>query len=363
MLVNKAFKFRIYPNSEQQIQINKTLGCSRFVFNHFLDVSKTAKYQGYNYCSKELTVLKNKLLWLKEADKFALQNSLKDLNASYKNFFGKRGKYPKFKSKRNQKNSYRTNFTNNNIEIRENYIKLPKLKWVQFANSREVQGRIISVTISKTNTEKYFVSICCEVEVLPLPEISAQTGIDLGLKSYATTSDGVNYNHPKALLRLEKKLKKLQKSYSRKKKDSKNQNKCRQKIALLHERIANIRMDYIHKLSTKLINENQVIVMESLNTLSMLKNKRLAKQIADASWGEFARQVEYKSLWYGRTFMQVDTYYPSSQTCSGCGYIHADVKDLSVRIWVCPKCNETHDRDKNSAVNILNEGLKNIKIA
>lgn len=358
MLVHKAYKFRIYPNKEQQIQINKTLGCSRFVFNHFLSGAKSTKYMGYSSNSKELTLLKGSLLWLKEVDKFSLQNSLKDLDSAFKSFFQKRGKFPKFKNIRNQKNSYKTNFTNNNIEIKGNYIKLPKLKWVQFANSRETQGRILSVTISKTNTNKYFVSVSCEVEVNELPKLHTRIGIDLGLKSYVVTSTGEEHNHPKALLKLEKKLKKLQRRYSRKQKNSKNQQKAKMKIALLHEKISNIRLDYLHKLSSKLINENQVIAMESLIPSNMLKDKNLAKQIADASWTTFKNLIEYKSNWYGRTLIEVDTFFPSSQLCSSCGFINKKVKNLSIRAWECPCCKSKHDRDINSAINILKEGLR-----
>lgn len=369
-MAEKAFKFRLYPNKKQEEQLVKTFGCTRFVYNYYLakriELYKLEqKSMNYNACSADLTNLKKEKEWLKEIDKFALQNSLKDLDKAYQNFFreikksNKEQGFPKFKSKHNNKHSYRTTFTNNNIEIRENKIKLPKLGLVKFAKSREIQGRILNCTITKTCSGKYFISICCtNVEIEKYNNNDNIIGIDLGIKDFAICSNGEMIANPKYLSKLEKKLKREQRKLSKKKKGSKNRNKQRIKLNIVHEKIVNQRNDFLHKTSTRLIKENQIICLEDLNVKGMVKNHKLAKAINDVSWNEFVRQNNYKALWHDRIIQKVDSYFPSSQLCNVCGYKNTEVKDLSIREWECPKCNTVHNRDENAAKNIKSEGMR-----
>jgi putative transposase len=369
-MAEKAFKFRLYPNKKQEEQLAKTFGCIRFVYNYYLnkriELYKTEqKSMNYNACSADLTNLKKEKEWLKEIDKFALQNSLKDLDKAYQNFFrevkkgNKEQGFPKFKSKHNNKHSYRTTFTNNNIEIKDNKIKLPKLGLVKFAKSRDIQGRILNCTITKMCSGKYFISICCtDVEIEKYDDNKNIIGIDLGIKDFAICSNGETIANPKYLSKLEKKLKREQRKLSKKKKGSKNRNKQRVKLNIVHEKIANQRNDFLHKTSTKLIRENQIICFEDLNVKGMVKNHKLAKAISDVSWSEFVRQNNYKALWHDRIIQKIDSFFPSSQLCSVCGYKNIEVKDLSIREWKCPECNTIHNRDINAAINIKNEGMR-----
>jgi putative transposase len=376
MLVNKAYKFRIYPTKEQETLIAKTIGCSRFVFNRFLgqwnDTYKgTGKGLTYNSCSAELTKLKKELIWLKEVDSIALQSSLKNLADSYSRFFKKQNKAPRFKSKKNRVQSYTTKETNGNIAIVGNKMKLPKLGLVRFAKSREAHGRVLNATVRRNPSGKYFVSILTEVEVLPLEKTESSIGIDLGITDFAIFSDGRKIDNNKFNTKMEKKIKRDQRKLSRRALnakmnsinllDAKNYQKQKLKVARLHERVMNQRDDFFNKLSTEIIKNHDIICIENLNTKGMLRNHKLAKSISDVSWSAFVTKLEYKATWYGKTIMKVSRWFPSSQICSDCGH-QGGKKSLEIRDWTCPICHEHHDRDINASKNILAEGLRTMAL-
>lgn len=364
-----SYRFRLYPNAEQQTLIQKTFGCCRYTYNRCLaeriNLYKTDKQTVSRFQqSNQLTEWKKDLLWLKEVDATALRSAIQNLDVAYQNFFrsvkngGKFG-FPKYKSKHNNRQSYKSRCVGTNIKVLDKAVQLPKLGLVRCAVSKKVRGRILSATVSQNPSGKYFVSLCCtDVNIQPMESTGAIVGIDLGIKDLAITSDGVKYNNNKYLYKSEKQLKRLQRSLSRKSKGSNNRNKARIRVARLHERITDKRNDAMHKLTTELIRNYDVICIEDLNVKGMFKNHHLAKSVADASFAEFRRQLGYKSAWYGKTIVVIDRFYPSSQICSCCGYKNADTKDLSVRSWTCPECHATHDRDVNAAENILNEGLR-----
>ena len=361
--MQKGIKFRIYPNREQQKLINQTLGCCRLIYNKGLamrnDAYENGNKIGYSQTSAMLTELKKceDFAFLKAVDSIALQQSLRDLDRGFVNFFQKRAAHPTFKSKHNRHQSYRTVNQGDNIRIVGRYIKLPKLGFVKIRQSMEV-GKINNVTIEHTPTGKYFVVLNVEFEPQPRANNGGLIGIDVGIKEFYSDSNGNAVPNPKYLEKSMRKLIREQRKLSRKQKGSNNRNKQRIKVALVHEKITNQRNDFLQKQSTMLVRENQTICIEDLNVKSMIRNHKLAQHIASASWSKFFDMLSYKAAWYGNDIIKVPTKYPSSQTCSCCGYKNPLVKNLAVRVWECPKCHTVHNRDTNASINILNRGLQ-----
>jgi putative transposase len=356
MKINYTYKYRIYPTEEQQESLAKQFGAKRFVYNHFLNLrintyALTGRGLSYNTLANILTDMKKEkeYEWLREADSQVLQQALRDLDSAYNNFFNKWARFPRFKKKHGaQSIRYPQRF-----KLEGSKLYLPKVGWVKIVLHRPIEGEMRNLTISKTKSGKYFASICVEREV-PNPTYKGEkVGIDLGLKDFAITSEGQRFGNPKFLAKSEEKLKKSQRKLSRTKKGSKGREIARLRVARQHEKIANQRQDFLHKLSRQLVEENQLIVIEDLCVQGMVRNHKLAKAISDVSWSEFVRQLTYKGEWYGCRVEKIDRFFPSSKRCFHCGFINDNLK-LSDRRWVCPNCGCILDRDVNAAQNILN---------
>ena len=358
-MIRIAYKYRIYPNNAQKVFFAKCFGCVRFFYNKSLtDMNETYKTTG-KFKNITPASYKEDYSFLKEVDSLALSNAQLNRNTAFKAFFSHRSGFPKFKSKRNDQ-SYTTNMINGNIKFSNNdrYISIPKCPRIRIKKHRDFIGTIKSITVSMTTDNKYYISLLVETDVEPLKESNTSIGLDLGLKELIVDSNGKKYKNHKYLTKSQNKLAKEQRKLSKMVKGSSNRNKQRIKVAKLHKHIQNQRNDYLHKLSKKIIDENQIICIEDLKVKNMEQNHKLARSIVDASWSRFVSMLIYKADWYGRKVIKVPSTYPSSQLCSKCSYKNSITRDLAIRRWTCPKCGSIHDRDINAAKNILSKGIE-----
>lgn len=368
MDIKRTYRFRFYPTPEQEVILTHTFGCARFAYNHMLRLRTDAYYQrqekvGYHETSGLLTDLKKQpeFDWLNEVSSVPLQQSLRHLQAAFHNFFAERTKYPSFKSKHDKQAA---EYTASGFKWDGKNLKLAKMADplnIRWSRTIPRAAKPTTATVTKDAAGRYFVSILCDDAVANKPPVTGKIGIDLGLTHFAILSTGEKIAPPNAFRKNEAKLAKLQRRMAKKQRGSANRGKAKQKVARLHAKTADTRRDFLNKLSTKLVNENQVIAVETLAIKNMQKNHCLAKSISDAGWGEFVRQLKYKSLWYGRTLVGIDRWFPSSKRCSDCGHtVHK--MPLNVREWACPECGTIHDRDINAARNVLTAGLAGIAL-
>ena len=371
MNMYKSYQFRLYPDKQQIIQIQKTFGCTRLVYNHYLEKRKKDNLTCFDMI-KDLPNLYQKYPFLKEVDSCSLRCSLFDLDDAFKRYFNNQNNYPKFKGKYGSKRSYRTNYItstynerkyeNIKVDLKRNVITLPKLKEVKIKGYRTLEilpGRIINVTVNQLASGKYYVSVLVEENHIA-PKIIPRkiVGIDLGIKDVVITSDGEKVKNEKIIEKYEKRIKRKQRELARREKGSSNYYKTKKKLAIFYQKLKNARKYFLHKLTKKLVLENDIIVSETLRVKSLIEKKKLSKQLSDVRLSKICNLLKYKANYYGKRYIQIDSYYPSSQECSKCGYKNVKVKDLTVRDWICPKCGVEHDRDINASQNILFEGLR-----
>ncbi len=363
MNIKRAYKFRFYPTPEQELILARTFGCARFAYNYMLRLRTDAWMQrqervGYHETSAALTALKKtpEHAWLNEVSSVPVQQALRHLQTAFTNFFAKRARYPQYKRKDGPQSA---EYTTSAFKWDGKSLKLAKMDEplaIRWSRTIPKAAKVTTVTVSKDSAGRYFVSLLCDDVVAKKPASNGKVGIDLGLTHFAILSSGEKVAAPNTFRRNETKLAKLQRQLAKKTKGSNRRKKAKLKVARLHAKIADSRRDFLHKLSTRLINENQVIAVESLSVSNMQKNRCLSKSIADAGWSEFLRQLKYKANWYGRELVGIDRWFPSSKRCSDCGYTMPKMP-LNVRQWTCPECGSTHDRDVNAARNVLAAGL------
>ncbi len=361
----KAYKFRLNPTAEQKTSINNQIGCCRFVYNWALEQKiKSYEQEGKSISrydlNKMIPDLKKEHEWLKEANSQSLQAVTKNLETAFTKFFREKTGFPNFKSKKNPVQSFQIP-QHYIVDFEKNIIKLPKMGEIKAVLHRTFEGKTKTATVSKTSTGKYFISILVDdgKEVPEKQKFTEQNtiGVDVGIKDFAVLSNGEKIDNPKYLKKSLKRLKVVSKQLSRKKKGSKNREKAKKRLAKIHEKVTNQRKDFQHKVSLKLISENQAIAFETLKVKNMVKNHCLAQAISDASWSSFIEKMEYKAEWYGKTILRIGQFEPSTKLCNVCGYHNKDIT-LKIREWVCPECKTFHDRDINAAINIKKFALQ-----
>jgi putative transposase len=363
MKIKRAYRFRFYPTSEQKVILARTFGCARFAYNHMLRQRTEAWFErqeriGYHETSAALTALKKteEYAWLNEVSSVPVQQALRHLQTAFTHFFAKRAKYPNFRRKDGPQSA---EYTTSAFRWDGAALKLAKMHEplaIRWSRAIPKGAKPTTVTVSRDTAGRHHVSMLCDDVVTARPVAAGKIGIDLGLTHFAILSNGEKIDAPNVFRKNEAKLAKLSRRLAKKQKGSANRKKAKLKVARMHARTADSRRDFLHKLSTRLINENQVIAIESLSVKNMQKNRSLSKSISDAGWSEFTRQLEYKARWYGRAVIGIDRWYPSSKRCSDCGHTVAKMA-LKVRAWTCPECGSIHDRDINAARNVLAAGL------